>query len=122
MTCRKRMDDIKIGVQLLPRDKPGGYLSTALVVSGMKVARARIQALVGNVGTPRPDVIGRVLERSAKGRTSSGGIREGESTDAGQAGGPPRSSDEARVTRVERRGRVALVRLCGQPEFPGGAR
>jgi hypothetical protein len=75
MTCRKRMDDIKTGVPLLPRDKPGGYLSTALVVSGMKVARARIQALVWNVGTPRPDVVGRVLERSAKGRTPSGGIR-----------------------------------------------
>jgi hypothetical protein len=41
---------------------------------------------------------------------------------AWQEGGTPRSSDEARVMRVKRRGRVALVRLCGQPEFPGGAR
>lgn len=122
MKCRKRMDHIKNGAQLLPRDKPGGYLLTALVVSGMKVARAWIQALVWNVGTPRPDAVGCVLTRSAKGRTSSGGIRERESTDVGQAGGLPRSSEEARVMRVERRGRVALVRLCGQPEFPGGVR
>ena len=41
MTCRKRIDDIETGVQLLPREEPGGYLFTALVVSGMMVARAR---------------------------------------------------------------------------------
>jgi hypothetical protein len=41
LKCRKRINDIKTGVQLLPRDEPGGYLFTALVVSGMKVARAR---------------------------------------------------------------------------------
>jgi hypothetical protein len=43
MKCRKRSDDIETGVQLLPRDEPGGYLSTALVVSGTKVARARFR-------------------------------------------------------------------------------
>ena len=32
--CRKRIDDIETRVQLLPWDKPGGYLFTALVVSG----------------------------------------------------------------------------------------
>lgn len=43
LTCRKRSDDIRTGVQLLPRDQSGGYLFTALVVSGMKVARARFR-------------------------------------------------------------------------------
>ena len=47
MKCRKRSDDIKTGVQLLPRDEPGGYLSTALVVSGTKVARARFRLRCG---------------------------------------------------------------------------
>lgn len=47
MTCRKRSDDIETGVQLLPRDKPGGYLFTALVVSGTEVARARFRLRCG---------------------------------------------------------------------------
>ena len=47
MKCRKRIDDIETGVQLLPRDEPGGYLSTALVVSGIKVARARFRRWCG---------------------------------------------------------------------------
>ena len=47
MKCRKRIDDIETGVQLLPRDEPGGYLSTALVVSGTKVARARFRRWCG---------------------------------------------------------------------------
>jgi hypothetical protein len=45
--CRKRSDDIKTRVQLLPWDEPGGYLLTALVVSGMKVARARFRLQCG---------------------------------------------------------------------------
>ncbi len=47
LKCRKRSDDIKTGVQLLPRDESGGYLFTALVVSGMKVARARFRRQCG---------------------------------------------------------------------------
>jgi hypothetical protein len=47
LTCRKRMDDIRTGVQLLPWEEPGGYLLTALVVSGMKVARARFRRQCG---------------------------------------------------------------------------
>src|ERR1035438_3784222 len=40
MKCRKRSDDIKTGVVLLPCYEPGGYLLTDQVVSGIKVARA----------------------------------------------------------------------------------
>ena len=47
LTCRKRIGDIETGVQLLPREEPGGYLLTALVVSGMKVARARFRLWCG---------------------------------------------------------------------------
>jgi hypothetical protein len=47
LKCRKRIDDIETGVQLLPRDESGGYLSTALVVSGIKVARARFRRWCG---------------------------------------------------------------------------
>ncbi len=47
LKCRKRSDDIETGVQLLPRDESGGYLFTALVVSGMKVARARFRRQCG---------------------------------------------------------------------------
>ena len=43
MTCRKRRDDIETRVALLPWDKPGGYLLTALAVSGTEVARARFR-------------------------------------------------------------------------------
>ena len=50
--CRKRSDDIETGVQLLPRDEPGGYLPTALVVSGTKVARARFRHWCGTWERP----------------------------------------------------------------------
>jgi hypothetical protein len=47
MNCRKRSDDIKTRVQLLPWDKPGGCLLIGLVVSGTKVARARSRLQCG---------------------------------------------------------------------------
>ena len=43
MTCRKRRDDIKTRVPLLPWDKPGECLLIGLVVSGTEVARARFR-------------------------------------------------------------------------------
>src|SRR4051794_41920086 len=55
-----------------------------------KGGASSVQALVWNVGTPRPDRSGRVLDRPARGRTPSSGNCEGQSTDAGQAGGPSR--------------------------------
>jgi hypothetical protein len=47
MTGRKRMDDIETGAESLPRDEPGGNLSTALAVSGLKVARTRFRLWCG---------------------------------------------------------------------------
>jgi hypothetical protein len=47
LKCRKRSDDIKTRVQLLPWDKSGGCLFIGQVVSGMKVARARFRRQCG---------------------------------------------------------------------------
>ena len=46
------------------------------------------------------------LAGDAKGKSTSGSNREAESTDAPERGGLLRSSDEAAVMVVERRGRV----------------
>ena len=46
------------------------------------------------------------LTGDVKGKGASGSNREAESTDAPERGGLPRSSDEAGVMLVERRGRV----------------
>src|SRR4249920_3161264 len=51
------------------------------------------------------------LAGDAKGKSTSGSNREAESTDAPERGGLPRSSDEAGVMLVERRGRVIAVEL-----------
>ena len=58
------------------------------------------------------------LAGDAKGKGASGSNREAESTDAPERGGLPRSSDEAGVMLVERRGRVIAVELGST----GGAR
>ena len=47
MRCRISLDDIETGVEKLLRDEPGGSLPTGQVVSGMKVARARLRLLCG---------------------------------------------------------------------------
>ena len=93
--CRKRSDDIKTGVQLLPR---GGARGIPVYCPGgvrHKGGASSVQALVWNVGTPRPDTADRMLGWSARGSTPSSGNCEGRSTDVGQAGGPSRSSGEA---------------------------
>src|SRR6476660_9333382 len=54
------------------------------------------------------------LAGDAKGKGASGSNREAESTDAPERDGLPRSSDEAGVMPVERRGRVIAIG-SGQP-------
>jgi hypothetical protein len=51
------------------------------------------------------------LAGDAKGKGASGSNRKAESTDAPERDGLPRSSDEAGVMLVERRGRVIAVEL-----------
>src|ERR1700730_9531355 len=58
------------------------------------------------------------LAGDAKGKSTSGSNREAASTDAPERGGLPRSSDEAGVMLVERRGWVTAVE-SGQPATGG---
>ena len=51
----------------------------------------------------------RTCRSDVKGEIASGLHREDQSTDAEHRGGLPRSSDEANVMLVERRGRVIVV-------------
>ena len=97
----KPLDDIETGSGGPARDEPGGSLLIGQVVSGMEVARAwpglwcgtwepvvpRSRAASGAVWA-----CGRFVEA----RTSSGGNREGQSSDAGHRGGPSRGSCDAR--------------------------
>ena len=65
-------------------------------------------------GTERENLTG-----DAKGKGTSGSNREAESTDAPERGGLPRSSDDAAVMAVERRGWVIaadLGQLVGREE------
>jgi len=52
----------------LPREEPGGYLSTALAVARHRGGASPVQALARNVGTPRRD--------GAGWRVDAGGGRE----------------------------------------------
>lgn len=72
-------------------------------------------------GKACPDTV--VLVGTARGSVPSGGKREGLSTVAGCAGGPVRSSDEASVMGVERRGRAirGWVRSVNRTLRSGGA-
>jgi hypothetical protein len=95
-------------------DKPGGDLLTAPAASGVKRARARSRLLHGT-GEPV------ALESSRNnawggGSSSSGRNRERQSTGPGHGGGPSRSSDEAAVMAVERRGRTIRREFTSQPE------
>src|SRR5215218_68914 len=101
MRCRNSIDDIETRVPLLLWDKSGRNLLTALAVSGIEVARARFRRQRGT------------WERLAN--------CERESTCAGQAGGPPRSSGDVPVMGTERRGRIVPRVFAGQPGCLGGA-
>jgi hypothetical protein len=111
---RKRIGDIKTGVESLPRDGSGGSLLTGQAVSGVKVARAW-SGLSDGTGEPVAPMgwlaSGAVLARgrSSGARTPSSGNCEGQSSDAGHRGGPTRTSDEGPVMGLERRGRVVLA-------------
>lgn len=100
MTCRKFMGDIKTEGAIRLRDEPGGYLSTAQVVSGIKVARAWSGLWCGT-WEPVVSIVdcrsGGVCSatRQPRGRTPRGGNPEVASTDARHRGGPSRRSVDA---------------------------
>jgi hypothetical protein len=104
MRCRNSIDDIRTRVPLLPWDEPGGNLSTALAVSGIETARTQFRHQCGT--WERLALTSNAAMWDSNGRTTSSGNCKWESTCAGQAGGPSRSSGETPVMGVERRGRI----------------
>src|SRR5512144_1149058 len=100
MTCRKRMDDVKTGVESLLRDQRWGDPLTASAASGMKVARVRSWL---EHGTWEP--VASMRREEPKWRS-----HKGQSTDAGHRGGWARSSVEVPVMGMERRGPITQLR------------
>src|SRR3954463_16108858 len=105
MTCRKRRDDVKTGVESLSRDQRGGDPLTARVASGIKVARVRSWL---EQGTWEP--VASMLREELKWKT-----HESQSTDAGHRGGWARSSVEVPVMGMERRGPITRFRRRVNP-------
>ena len=95
--------------QSSPRDRGRTLIETAQAahLTGHPNCRqAAIVVVAADSCTERENLTG-----DAKGKGTSGSNREAESTDAPERGGLPRSSDEAGVMLVERRGRVIAVEL-----------
>ena len=110
--CRKRKDDVETGGRL-----PTGINLSEYLKNRMDGVRHRgsvniVQACAWNVGTCRPDDKGEFQVRS---------LHKDNSTDAGHRGGAARSSEEASVMDVERRGYIDPVVSTRQPAM-GGAR
>jgi hypothetical protein len=120
VTCRNLLDGIRTGVGIRSWDKSGGC--SAFWPDGARhigdtspVCCVRVEQEKADL-----DTIRRVCR--VRGSVPSVNSVEGLSTDARFAGGPVRSSDEARVMRVERRGWVVrdCVRSINQADGLGG--
>ena len=105
MTCRKRRNDVKTGVESLPRDQRWGDPLTASVASGIKVARVRSWL---EHGTWEP--VASMPREEPKWKP-----HEGQSTDARHRGGWARSSEEVPVMGMERRGPITQLRRGVNP-------
>jgi hypothetical protein len=113
----------KPGVQC----SPGMSLAGARLLARWRPACRRREsdplALVENAGRRGPilSFSSKGLGEGARGSASSSGNCEASSTDSWRAGGPARSSGEALVMRVERRGWLILSCPHEQPGAdPGG--
>jgi hypothetical protein len=105
MMCRDLGTDIRTGVSMRSRDEPGG--ETAYWPGGVRHVGgvSLICGFCAERGKARVDTAAvRDCGTGARGSASSSGNCEASSTDAARAGGPARSSDEAPVIGVERRG------------------
>ena len=117
---RKRRDVIRTGVQLLPREEPGGYLLTALVVSGMKVARARCGRWHGTWEPVAPMALAGCWAGQPKGAPQA--------AETARGGVPARGTGADRLVVAVRPGNAGGAKgtgcpdsLGGQPGLPGGA-
>ena len=86
--------------------KPGGDPSSGISSEDVLIPAERHPAYRRREAQPGSNMERENLAGDAKGKGTSGENREAESTDAPERGGLPRSSDEAGVMLVERRGRV----------------
>jgi hypothetical protein len=82
-------------------DPSSGISSEDVLIPTERHPACRQREARSGSGTERENLAG-----DAKGKGTSGSNREAESTDAPERDGLPRSSDEAGVMLVERRGRV----------------
>ena len=116
MTCRKRIDDIKTGVESLSRDEPGGYLLTAQAVSGIKAARAQLRLWCGTCEpvAPIPPAVHWTAEVP---RPQEGGPQA-----AGTARGrvPMRGTGAGRLVVAMRSGNADGAKGAGHPGVAGG--
>src|ERR1700687_4252893 len=87
-------------------DPPSGISSVDVLIPTERHPACRQREARPGCRTERENLAG-----DAKGKGTSGSNREAESTDAPERGGLPRSSDEAGVMPVERRGQVIAVEL-----------
>jgi hypothetical protein len=121
MTCRDQEVASKPGHPSSSGMSLAGVPLIGQVASGMKAAPARSAASVRNVGR-RTSILSSPVTGVARGSASSSSHCETLSTVAVSAGGPARSSGEAPVMGVERRGRVisGVSARTTRPEGGGG--
>src|SRR4051812_2713753 len=121
MKRRKRSDVIETGVQLLPRDEPGGCLSIGQVVTGVKVARAQFRHRHGTWEPVAPIQLSGCWAGPREGapqaaETARGGVpMRGTGTDRLVVAVMPGNAGGAKGTGC-------LGSFGGQPAWPGGAR
>ena len=114
MTCRDRIYvTSKPGCLFDPGRSLAGARVLGQVGSGMEATRAWSAAAAWNVG--RRAAIPTARLRAARGRSPSSRNCKVRSTVARRAGGLARSSAEASVMGVERRGQTIVTGSLGQP-------
>ena len=117
---RKRSGVIETGVQSLPREEPGGCLLTGQVVTGVKVARARLRHWHGTWEPLAPMGLAGCWAGQPK------GVPQAAETARGRV--PVRGRGADRLVVAVRPGNAGGAKgtgcpgaLGGQPEWPGGA-
>ena len=116
MTCRKRIDDIETGRESFSRDEPGGYLSTAQAVSGIKAARAQLRLWCGTCEPVAP------MPSARRNWASSPWPQKGAPQVAGTTRGrvPMRSTGAGRLVGAMKPGNAGRAKGAGHPDVAGG--